>query len=312
MKAAIDGLLDKYHGQKDMLKLVDQDYAAMVHQSATDPNSLFHPATKYHITQYIKHLAKQMNTSSSLNTSPEKLLETQKLWQSLTEGSETVHVPVVELPPAIVNPADPVSQPAPEKPLTEESLQQIVYDILQHQQEQQQQQQQKPRQTKKCLSCGQPKSRYQSDGSSIHHFYQQGPVRYYYCSAKVFKAYSAEGLTNPLMAFEDFAQTDFFQRELQLTKRRVEDKAEKKRKLTDPQPLGRMCRFCRTELKQGPNSKHIHTGFPGVAGKYIYCPAKVLALYKDRGMTKEMTWREFQASSFYAMEKERWAAERKK
>jgi len=128
MKEAIDSLLDKYHGQKDMLKLVDQEYAAMVHRSATDPNSLLHPTTKYHITQYIKHLAKQVNTSSSLNTSPEKLLETQKLWQSLTEGSETVHVPVVELPPAIVNPADSISQPASEKPLTQENVQKIVQD----------------------------------------------------------------------------------------------------------------------------------------------------------------------------------------
>lgn len=308
MKEAIDGLLIKHRGQKDMLRLVDQDYAAMVHQSATDPNSLLHPTTKHHIIQYTKHLAKQVNTKSSLNTSAEKLLETQKLRQSLTEGSETVHVPVLELPPAIVNPVDPVSQPAPEKPLTQENVQRMVQDMLL----QQQQQQQKPRQTKKCLSCGQPKSRYQSDGSSIHHFYQQGPIRYYYCSTKVFKAYSAEGLTNPLMAFEEFAQTDFFQRELQLTKNRVEEKAEKKRKLSESPPQGRLCRFCRTELRQGPNSKHIHTGFPGVAGKYIYCPAKVLALYKDRGMMTEMTWREFQASSFYGMEKERWTAERKK
>lgn len=126
MKEAIDSLLDKYHGQKDMLKLVDQDHAAKVHQSATDPNSLLHPTTKYHITQYIKHLAKPVNTSSSLNTSPEKRLETQKLWHSLTEESETVHVPVVKLPPAIVNPADPVSQPASEKPLTQENGQKIV------------------------------------------------------------------------------------------------------------------------------------------------------------------------------------------
>lgn len=62
MKEAIDSLLDKYHGQKDMLKLVDQDHAAKVHQSATDPNSLLHPTTKYHITQYIKHLAKKLLT----------------------------------------------------------------------------------------------------------------------------------------------------------------------------------------------------------------------------------------------------------
>lgn len=54
MKEAIDSLLDNYHGQKDMLKLVDQDYAAMVHRSATDPNSLLHPTTKYHIAQYMK------------------------------------------------------------------------------------------------------------------------------------------------------------------------------------------------------------------------------------------------------------------
>ncbi len=114
------------------------------------------------------------------------------------------------------------------------------------------------------------------------------------------------------MTFEEFSQTEFFQRELQLTKSRVEDKAEKKRKLSDPQPQGRMCRFCHKELKQGPNSKHIHTGFSGVAGKYIYCPAKVLALYKDKGMTAEMTWGEFQESPFYDMEKQRWTAERKK
>ncbi|XP_056267292.1 uncharacterized protein LOC130191663 [Pseudoliparis swirei] len=57
--------------------------------------------------------------------------------------------------------------------------------------------------------------------------------------------------------------------------------------------------FCGMGLKQGPNSPHIHTGFPEVAGKYVYCPAKVLSLYRDQGMEKEMTWREFQASDFY-------------
>lgn len=125
------------------------------------------------------------------------------------------------------------------------------------------------------------------------------------------QAYSAEGLTDSEMSFENFAQIDF-QRELKLTKRRVEDRAEKKRKLQNPQHQGRLCRFCRTELKQGPNSRHIHTGFPGVAGKYIYCPAKVLNLYNDRGMTEEMKWREFQSSAFYDMERERWAAEKQK
>ncbi|XP_058486220.1 uncharacterized protein LOC131460006 [Solea solea] len=296
MKAAIDSLLNTYHGQKEMVKLVDKDYAAMVHQSASDPNSLLHPTTKNHITLYTKHLAKQLNTSSSLNTSPEKLMETQKLWQDLTEGSETVHVPVVVLPPATVNPVDVKCVP-PEKPLAEDK------------------QQQKPRQTKTCHACGQPVSRYQNDGSSVHHFYQQGPTRYHYCSTKVFQTYSAEGLTDPKMTFEAFAQTAFFQRELQLTRDRVEEKAAKRRKLMEPvapQTQGRMCRFCHTTLKQSPHGKHIHTGFPGVADKYIYCPSKVFNMYKSGGMLTEMTWKEFQASPFYAMEKKNWAAERKK
>ncbi|XP_058478309.1 uncharacterized protein LOC131451766 isoform X1 [Solea solea] len=249
-------------------------------------------------------------------------LETQKPWQ--TGGSETVHVPVVVLPPATVNPVDPDHVP-PEKPLAEDKVQKMLQDILQQQQQFQQQlqqvqlprqeQQEKPRQTKTCRACGQPMSRHQNDGSSVHHFYQQGPTRYHYCSTKVFQRYSAEGLTDSRMPFEAFAQTAFFRRELQLTKGRVEEKAAKRRKLMEPvapQTQGRMCRFCHTALKQSPHSKHIHTGFPGVAGKYIYCPLKVLNLYRPQGMLKEMTWREFQASPFYAMEKERWTVERKK
>nr|XP_043887199.1 uncharacterized protein LOC122772949 isoform X1 [Solea senegalensis]XP_043887200.1 uncharacterized protein LOC122772949 isoform X1 [Solea senegalensis] len=256
-----------------------------------------------------------------METSPLPL-ETQKLWQ--TGGSETVRVPVVVLPPATVNPVDPDQVP-PEKPLAEDKVQKMLQDILQQQQQFQQQlqqvqllrqeQQQKPRQSKTCHACGQPMSRHQNDGSSIHHFYQQGPTRYHYCSTKVFQRYSAEGLTDSRMPFEAFAQTAFFQRELQLTKGRVEEKAAKRRKLMEPvapQTQGRMCRFCHTALKQSPHSKHIHTGFPGVAGKYIYCPPKVLNLYRPQGMVKEMTWREFQASPFYAMEKERWTVERKK
>ena len=40
---------------KDMLKLVDQDYAALVHNSCTDPNSMLHPTTKHFTSsQYIK------------------------------------------------------------------------------------------------------------------------------------------------------------------------------------------------------------------------------------------------------------------
>ena len=87
MRAVIDGLLGKHHGEKDFLKRVDAGYAAMVQSACTDPNSLLHPTTRQHISRYVKHLAKLINTSSSLNTSPEKLLETQQLWQRLTVKS---------------------------------------------------------------------------------------------------------------------------------------------------------------------------------------------------------------------------------
>lgn len=39
MKETIDGLLHKYLGKKDILKLVDEDYTDMVHRAATNPNS---------------------------------------------------------------------------------------------------------------------------------------------------------------------------------------------------------------------------------------------------------------------------------
>ncbi|GAA6085637.1 uncharacterized protein LOC122992512 [Tachysurus ichikawai] len=109
MKEAIDSLLNKHHGMKDMLKLVDQEYAAMVHSSCTDPNSMLHPTTRLHIARYVKHLAKLLNTSTSLNTSPEKLQERQQLWHSLTEGSETTSVPVVTMHPAVGHPPAPTS-----------------------------------------------------------------------------------------------------------------------------------------------------------------------------------------------------------
>ncbi|XP_037603582.1 uncharacterized protein LOC119475192 [Sebastes umbrosus] len=315
MKQVIDNLLNKHRGQKDMLKLVDQDYAALVHNTCTDPNSMLHPTTKLHISQYVKHLSKLLNTSSSLNTSPEKLQERQELWHSLSEGSETTTVPVVTMPVAVFNPPPPVQTLA--TPLTQASIEKIVHNIMEIQQQhqhqpQQQQPQQKKAHTKTCLSCGQPKSRYENDGSSIHFFFQQGPVRYFYCSTKVFKAYGAEGLTNPKMPFQDFAATKFFQQELDATKKRVEERGQQKRKRTDSPQTGRKCRFCKMELKQGPNSPHIHTGFPGIAGKYIYCPAKVFSLYKDQGMEKEMTWKEFQVSAFYEREKKRWEVERGK
>ncbi|KAF3855654.1 hypothetical protein F7725_016377, partial [Dissostichus mawsoni] len=224
MKQAVDNLLNKHHGQKDMLKLVDKDYAALVLDSCTDPNSMLHPTTKHHICQYVKHLSKLLNTSSSINISPEKLQERQVLWHSLTEGSETTSVPVVTMPVAVFNPTPPVQTPAtppvqtPATPLTLEHVENFVRNIMANQQQQQQQK----KQTKRCLSCGQPKPRFENDGSSIHHFYMQGTVRYFYCSTNVFITYGAEGLTDPKMPFGDFAETAFFPRELEAMKQRVE------------------------------------------------------------------------------------------
>ncbi|KAJ8356342.1 hypothetical protein SKAU_G00191360 [Synaphobranchus kaupii] len=215
MRAAIDELLAKHRGAKDLLVRVDADYAALMHSCRGDPNSLLHPTTKQHISRYIKYLAKQTNASTSLNTSPEKLQESQQLWQCLTAGSQTVSVPVTTLPPALVNPPAPAT-PLPEgglqePPLSQAAVEKMVREILEKQQgamQQQQQQQQLPKRTRNCLACGQPKSRYLGDGSSIHFFYQMGEVKYFYCSTKVFQTYAAEGLTNPRMPFQDFADTE--------------------------------------------------------------------------------------------------------
>lgn len=128
MKETIDDFLQKHHGKKN---LVDQDYANKVHCSATDPNGLLHRTCKLHVSRYVKHLAKLLNTS--LNTSPEKLLQTQQLWHSLTEGSETTSVPVVTMEPAYLNPPPP----ALSTPLTQDSIEKIVERILENQQQEQ-------------------------------------------------------------------------------------------------------------------------------------------------------------------------------
>lgn len=107
----------------------------------------------------------------------------------------------------------------------------------------------------------------------------------------------------------------FFKRELEAAKQRsaehrrlIEERG--KRKALEQHLTGRLCRFCHKPLKQGPDSPHVHTGFPGVAGKYVYCPARVFSLYQSEGMTHKMTWAEFCQSSFYEAEKERWATEK--
>ncbi|RVE64370.1 hypothetical protein OJAV_G00125310 [Oryzias javanicus] len=311
MRDTIDALLGKFHGQKDFLSKVDAEYAALVQTSARNPNSLLHPTTKQHISRYMKHKAKMINKSSSLNTSPEKLLETQQLWHNLTEGSETVTVPVVTLPPAPVNP--PSTKPD-EAPLTKTEIEKMVKELVATQQ---QQQPSAKKMTKNCLACGQPKSRYLGDGSSVHFFYQSGDVKYFYCSKKVQQIYAAEGLNNPRMAFADFAVTPFFNRELEAAKQRSDESKKvleerKKRKAVEQPPSGRLCRFCHRPLRQGPGSPHVHTGFPGVPGKYVYCPSKVLSLHQAKGMTHEMSWEEFSQSPFYEAEKIRWTRKGKK
>ncbi|KAL1277039.1 hypothetical protein QQF64_023712 [Cirrhinus molitorella] len=273
MRNAIDGLLAKHHGSKDLLTKVDAEYAAMVQSACTDPNSLLHSTTKQHIS------------------------------------SETVSVPVRVLPPAPVNP--PAKTVPEDVPLDQTALEKMVKDIVEKQQPVQQQQQQQQqalqrKQTRSCLACGQPKSRYMGDGSSIHFFYQGSDVKYFYCSKKVFDTYSAEGLTNPRMPFEDFAETPFFQRELEASKQRGAERKKvteerSKRKSAVELPTGGLCRFCHLPMKQGLNSPHIHTGFTGV-----------FFLYKAQGMSAEMSLGEFQQSPFYEAEKQRWIEEKKK
>ncbi|KAK9969819.1 hypothetical protein ABG768_027966 [Culter alburnus] len=169
------------------------------------------------------------------------------------EGSETAFVPVVTIEPAIVNP--PAPAPPLSTSLTQGSIDKIVESILEKQQHQPEQ---KRRRTKTCFACGQPKSQYETDGPSIRFFHQQGPVCFFYCSKKVYQSYAAEGLSNPKMPFEEF-----FQKELEATKKRVEEKMQKKRKIPDTQQAGCLCRFC------------------------------------HMGMAKEMNWNEFQKSPYY-------------
>ena len=146
MRAAIDELLAKHRGAKDLLGRVDTDYAALMHSCRGDPNSLLHPTTKQHISRYVKYLAKQTNASTSLNTSVEKLQDSQQLWQCLTAGSQTVSVPVTTLPPALVNPPAPTTPSAEgglqEPPVTQAAVEKMVREILEKQQGAMQPQQQ--------------------------------------------------------------------------------------------------------------------------------------------------------------------------
>ncbi len=91
----------------------------------------------------------------------------------------------------------------------------------------------------------------------------------------------------------------FFKSELEDTKKRVEEKGHQKLKRPETGHVSPLCRFCKMQLKRGSNSPHIdmsytyihmckpHTGFPGVAGKYIHCPDKVFFIYQPQNVQKD-------------------------
>ncbi|TWW53181.1 hypothetical protein D4764_0104310 [Takifugu flavidus] len=198
MKDAIDSLLQYHHGDKDILRLVDQTTQtwsiasgkAVEHQFFSEHQPREAPGDSTAVV--LLDRGEQNNQRSCSH-----------------HGDGCCH-----------------SSAALPTPLTQDSIEKIVQGILEMEQ-QQQRPEQKMRQTKPCLACGQPKSLYGTGGSSIHFFYQQGPVRYFYCSRKVHQTYAAEGLSDPRMPFEQFAASEFFQRELEATKKRVEDKAQR-------------------------------------------------------------------------------------
>lgn len=113
----------------------------MVHNSSNDPNNRLLPTTKLHISQYVRHLAQLLNTSSAFN-SRETSWETATL--VLTDkGSGTTGVPVETMKPADVNPPAPALTTL----LTHETIERIVECIM----EQQLQPEQKKQQTKTCM-----------------------------------------------------------------------------------------------------------------------------------------------------------------
>lgn len=84
-KDAIEHLLRKHRGQKDFLRLLDQEYGEMVHTAL-----LLTPVVRSTQPPGCT-LSHTDNASSALKTSQVWVLETQQLWQSLTGGSATNH-----------------------------------------------------------------------------------------------------------------------------------------------------------------------------------------------------------------------------
>ncbi|KAK0150125.1 hypothetical protein N1851_009109 [Merluccius polli] len=248
------------------------------------------PPTRQHISRYVKHVAKLKNASTSLNTSPEKLLETQQLWQRLT--AEEVSVPITT--PAVVNPpaVNPSQSATTVQMVNQAEIERVVREVLEKRQ---------------------PYSSRRRRRGPVSHVASPSPATLGMdppstCSTRL------ESLPDlcrrrPHQSEDDFAATPFYQRELESLKERGAErkrvKEERSKIKTEQHTFGHLCRFCHQPLKQGPTSPHIHTTFPGVTGKYIYCPQKVLSLYRTQGMTETMTWRDFQQSKHYGAEKQR-------
>ncbi len=65
-------------------------------------------------------------------------------------------------------------------------------------------------------------------------------------------------------------EMEFFKSQLEDTKKPVEEKGQQECERPETGHVSRLCRFIKIELKQGPNSPHMHTGFPRIAGKYVH------------------------------------------
>ncbi|MEQ2198321.1 hypothetical protein XENOCAPTIV_011188, partial [Xenoophorus captivus] len=61
LREVIDGLLQKHNGEKEILKVRDEEYADLVCGAAKDPKSFLHPRTRRHFSWYEKHLVKLLN-----------------------------------------------------------------------------------------------------------------------------------------------------------------------------------------------------------------------------------------------------------
>ncbi|KAK9517665.1 hypothetical protein VZT92_023012 [Zoarces viviparus] len=91
MKAAIDDLLNKRRGQKDMLKLVDQDYAALVHNSFINPPPPVHTLTQASIEKIVQNIMEKQQQQQQQQQSKEEKTQTKPEPRYENDGS-SIHV----------------------------------------------------------------------------------------------------------------------------------------------------------------------------------------------------------------------------